>query len=85
MNKAEIDDEFNCAIKQLSSKAFHNRVKAVKMMHARMLRGCWLSRLMLEYVLEHDPNSAIRNRVFLIFKRSSLAPRDGFWEKHICL
>jgi hypothetical protein len=80
----EINDEFRQILQQLTSKAFHKRALAVKELHKRMLGGCWLSRLMLEYMLEHDPNSAIRNRVLLIFKRSSFSPREGIWEKHLC-
>jgi len=79
-----MDSDFQHIINMLSSKAFHKRVFAVKALHKRMTEGCWLSRLALEYVLDHDPNSAIRNRVFLVFKRSSLEPRNGLWEEHQC-
>jgi hypothetical protein len=67
----------------LSSKAFNKRVIAVKKLHRLLLKGCWQARLVLEYLLEHDPNSAIRNRVLLVFQRNSIEPREGHWEKHI--
>jgi hypothetical protein len=79
------EDDFRNIMRLLSSKAFNKRAIAVKKLHRLLLKGCWRSRLMLEYVLEHDPNSAIRNRVILVFQRSSIEPREGHWEKHICL
>jgi len=77
-----MDSDFKQALHLASARAVLKRMAGVKMLHRRMSQGCWLSRLTLEYLLEHDPNSAIRNRVSLVFKRSSLAPRDNFWEKH---
>jgi hypothetical protein len=76
-----MDKEFQNTIRKLSSKAVLKRMEAIKALHTRMKEGCWLSRLALEYVFENDPNSAIRNRVFLAFKRSSLEPREGYWEE----
>jgi len=76
-------DNFNEIMRLLSSRAFNKRAIAVKRLHRLLLGGCWRSRLMLEYLLEHDPNSAIRNRVLLVFQRNSIEPREGHWEKHI--
>jgi hypothetical protein len=77
-----MDSDFKQALHLASEKAVLKRMDGVKALHRRMNQGCWLSRLALEYLLEHDPNSAIRNRCLLVFKRSSISPRENFWEKH---
>ena len=77
-----MDEEFKTIMGNISSRAFNKRAKALKLLHKRMRKGCWLSRLILEYVLEHDPNYAIKNRAQLIFERSNSIPREGHWEKH---
>ena len=78
-----MDNDFKKIMAGISSKAFNKRIKALKLLHKKMNNGCWLSRLILEYVLEHDPNFAIKNRTQLIFERSKIDPRDGHWEKHL--
>jgi hypothetical protein len=77
-----MDKDFIDTMHQLSEKAVLKRMSAIKLLKRRVESGCWLSRLALEYILEHDPNSAVRNRALLAFKRSSIEPRDNFWEKH---
>lgn len=78
-----MDEELKKIMTNISSRAFNKRAKALKLLHKRMKKGCWFSRLILEYVLDHDPNFAIKNRTQLIFLRSKIDPRDGHWEKHI--
>ena len=74
--------EFVEMLHRLSAKSVVKRLVAVTAMRRRVENGCWISRLALEYILEHDPNSAVRNRASLVFKRSNTAPRDGVWENH---
>jgi len=78
-----MDSDFRNGINLLSSKAVLKRFEAVRILQRKMTDGCWLSRLALEYALEHDPNSAVRNRISLVFKRSSLVPNGNCWERHI--
>jgi len=77
-----MDNDFIRAIQGLSARNVLKRMAGVRMLHRRAMSGCPLSRLALEYVFEHDPNSAVKNRVLLVMKRSSLEPRSGYWEKH---
>jgi hypothetical protein len=78
-----MDIEFRQAMHLLSVKAVLKRMEGLRMLHRRALGGDQLSILALEYVLEHDPNSAVKNRASLVLKRSSLTPREGHWERHV--
>jgi len=77
-----MDSDFRNGIRLLSSRAVLKRFEAVRILQRKMVGGCPLSRLALEYALEHDPNSAVRNRISLVFKRSSFSSRENCWETH---
>ncbi len=70
------------AIKLVSEKAVLKRMAGVSMLHDRLRSGDQLSLLVLEYVIEHDNNSAVKNRATLVLKRSDIEPREGHWERH---
>ncbi len=78
-----MDIEFRQAMHLLSVKAVLKRMEGLRMLHRRAQAGDQLSILALEYVLEHDPNSAVKNRASLVLKRSALKPREGHWERHV--
>jgi hypothetical protein len=78
-----MESDFARAMHGISERAVLKRMRAVNALKDRLERGCWLSRLALEYVFEHDPNTAVKNRALLALKRSSLLPREGHWERHI--
>jgi len=77
-----MDNDFRQAMHLLSVKAVLKRMAGLRMLQQRVRQGDLLSVLTLEYVLEHDPNCAVKNRASLVLKRSELTPREGHWERH---